>query len=116
MENNNDLSEWIKRLTSAAKKERHAIVEELSKVLGLSIDDTWKKIQEAGLNEQGKTPPGPAPEGDNPKLTVSIRHKTTYPLYRRAGIVLTNLFKPYEVTAKQLTNLKKDPWVEIGKE
>jgi hypothetical protein len=49
------------------------------------------------------------------KKTVNLRHKTPHLRYRRAGVVLTDQFKPYELTDAQLEILKKDIWVEIGK-
>jgi len=48
------------------------------------------------------------------KTGVVIRHKTTYKHYRRAGIVLEQIAKPYSVTDAQLDVLKKDPHVEIA--
>jgi hypothetical protein len=46
-------------------------------------------------------------------ITVSVRHKTTYPVYRRAGLVLRSTAKEEQVTAEQLETLKADPWVEV---
>jgi hypothetical protein len=70
------------------------------------------------------TPPPPSANtgggaaGGNPPppvktFSVALRHKTPYPGYRRAGIVLTGQWKPYAVTAAQLAALKTDNWVEI---
>jgi hypothetical protein len=69
----------------------------------------------------GGTPPPASPEGDPPPSgppraetsTVTLRHKTPYPHYRRAGLLLTNQWKPYTVTAAQLAALKTDSWVEV---
>jgi hypothetical protein len=47
------------------------------------------------------------------KITVILRHKTEYPHYRRAGLVLSQKAQSYEVTEAQLTTLKKDKWVVI---
>lgn len=46
-------------------------------------------------------------------ITVSVRHKTIYPVYRRAGLVLRGIAKEERVTAEQLETLKSDPWVEV---
>jgi hypothetical protein len=59
----------------------------------------------------------PAVGGDKPesrKISVTARHKTEYPQYRRAGIVLSRKAAAYEVTAGQLDALKKDRWVEVS--
>lgn len=45
-----------------------------------------------------------------------LRHKTQYPKYRCAGLVLTQKPETYQVTATQLEKLRRDPWVVIGKE
>jgi hypothetical protein len=45
--------------------------------------------------------------------TVSLRHKTPYRVYRRAGLVLTQTPREYQVTQSQLTTLKADTWVEV---
>jgi len=50
---------------------------------------------------------------DSKKLSVTLRHKTEYPQYRRAGLVLTQKAQTYNVTKEQLAALKKDPWVVI---
>jgi len=125
---NVNLAEWVKKLEEAAKKDRPGIVEELAKILGKSVEDTWKNLHAAGWNPKGKKPPEntpPEPDdgdlhdvGEKPaggKQTVTLRHKTTHSRYRRAGLVLSGDFKPYEVTEEQLAILKKDSWVEIGK-
>ena len=44
---------------------------------------------------------------------VQIRHKTEYPKYRCAGLLLTQKPETYTVTAAQLEKLRRDPWVEI---
>jgi hypothetical protein len=46
-------------------------------------------------------------------ITVSVRHTTIYPVYRRAGLVLRGIAKEERVTAEQLETLKADPWVEV---
>jgi hypothetical protein len=47
---------------------------------------------------------------------VTLRHKTQYPKYRCAGLVLTQKPETYQVTEARLEKLRSDPWVEIGKE
>jgi hypothetical protein len=47
------------------------------------------------------------------RITVTLRHKTEYPKYRRAGLVLSQKTQSYEVTEAQLAALKKDKWVVI---
>jgi hypothetical protein len=56
-----------------------------------------------------------APVETEVKKTVSLRHKTPYRVYRRAGLVLTQTPKEYEVTETQLAALKADTWVEVTK-
>ncbi|MDR0387268.1 MAG: hypothetical protein LBH57_04455 [Treponema sp.] len=48
--------------------------------------------------------------------TVLIRHKTPYPKYRCAGLVLAQKPETYQVTEAQLEKLRDDPWVVIEKE
>jgi hypothetical protein len=47
---------------------------------------------------------------------VLIRHKTPYPKYRIAGLVLTQKPETYQVTEAQLEKLRRDPWVVIEPE
>jgi hypothetical protein len=110
------LAPWIERLNKAQKNERNAIVEEMAKENGLKVKDAYKLLRDAGFdpdanaqnnqnaNQQGKTQP------------VILRHKTEYPRYRRAGLVLTQKAQTYEVTEDQLAALQKDPWVVVGDE
>jgi len=74
----------------------------------------------AGQSSSPKDGPGAARGGGDSaskkKVSVTLRHKTEYPRYRRAGLVLTQKPETYEVTEEQLAALKKDKWVEIGKE
>jgi hypothetical protein len=157
------LEDWITRLNETGKKDRKAVVEELSKALGITTGDAYKKLKEAGWDpktssdknfinkdtppaagerpaagehpepEKSKGPDGTQPEssaaaaGGNPPpvptkdlppkpaetFSVTLRHKTPHPHYRRAGLLLTNQFKSYTVTAEQRTALKKDAWVEF---
>ena len=112
------LDDFIKRLDAAATKERQPIIDELAKALGVPAADAVKQLKEAGWNPQ-KAAQQKTDDGkklpDAEKRTVNLRHKTGYPRYRRAGLILTNQFSPYEVTAEQLEALEIDPWVEIGK-
>ena len=117
-----NLEVWFKKWEAANKKNRPIIMDELAKVLNVSVAEAWKILQEAGLvNPNSKLPKGsdgadePDKETSEKKQTVTLRHKTTYPHYRRAGLVLTDQAKPYEVTEDQLAVLEKDAWVEIKK-
>ncbi|MDR1286767.1 MAG: hypothetical protein LBK08_04075 [Treponema sp.] len=102
------LEGWIKRLNEAEKKNRNTVVGELAKALGIKTGEAYKKLKEAGRDPKNAPPPPPVKT-----FSVTLRHKTPYPGYRRAGIVLTNQFKPYTVTAAQLAALKTDTWVEV---
>jgi hypothetical protein len=118
-----DLAEYARRMNEADKKGRPAIAGELAKALGVPIEEAFKKLKEAGWNPKEDQPPAGTPPGNNngappdtgEKQTVTLRHKSPYPHYRRAGLVLTDQFKPYEVTALQLDALEEDSWVEIKK-
>jgi hypothetical protein len=46
-------------------------------------------------------------------VVVTLRHKTEYPTYRRAGLVLTKQPKAYRVTPEQLEVLAADQWVQV---
>jgi hypothetical protein len=65
------------------------------------------------------TPPDKPPEsekqegGDGKTITVTLRHKTEYPHYRRAGLVLKQTPQTFSVTEAQLVLLMPDKWVEI---
>jgi hypothetical protein len=50
------------------------------------------------------------------KETAVIRHKTQYPKYRCASLILTQKPEAYRVTEAQLEKLRRDPWVVIEKE
>jgi hypothetical protein len=63
-------------------------------------------------NEEGNKPPSVAGE----KTLVRLRHRTEYSRYRRAGLVLAQVFTPYEVTESQLALLEKDLWIVIEKD
>jgi hypothetical protein len=67
-----------------------------------------------GQGGSGTPPPsGPQQEAPGTKAAV-IRHKTQYPKYRCAGLVLTQRPETYHVTDAQLEKLNRDPWVVIG--
>jgi hypothetical protein len=105
------LEDWIKRLNEAEKKDRKGIVEEMAKALGVKTGEAWQKLKEAGWTEGNAPPPPPAPREGT--IQTRLRHKTPYPHYRRAGVVLTNRFETYALTKDQLKILSKDPWVEV---
>jgi hypothetical protein len=52
-------------------------------------------------------------EAEAKMKTVSLRHKTQFPTYGRAGIRVTRQAKDYRVTAEQLAALKADANVEV---
>jgi hypothetical protein len=122
---------------------RAAAVKDAAKENNIAVGDLFKALKEAGYNpkaEKGaeapvftETPGGgasstadtdkpPAPGTPNlqPKpgakaetVSVTVRHKTEYPKYRRAGLVLSQKPEVHEVTASQLAALKSDKWVEV---
>ena len=49
-------------------------------------------------------------------VPVQIRHKTPYPKYRCAGLLLTQKPETCQVTKAQLERLRRDPWVVIEQE
>ena len=59
------------------------------------------------------TPSAPPPEAKAETVSVTVRHKTEYQKYRRAGLVLSQKAEVHEVTADQLAVLESDKWVEI---
>lgn len=81
--------------------------------------DEAQTAPEADAALEESTPPeapeaeDPKPDGEN-KISVTLRHKTEYPLYRRAGLVLKQTPGEFSVTTEQLEILKKDKWVEAG--
>jgi hypothetical protein len=68
---------------------------------------------EDGAGAAGEGGDSAARDGEEEKTAVTLRHKTEYPLYRRAGLVLKQTPAEFEVTAEQLAVLKKDRWVEF---
>ncbi|MDR0386858.1 MAG: hypothetical protein LBH57_02355 [Treponema sp.] len=138
------LDEWIKRLNAAEIKDRLAIVEEMAKAFEIKTKEAFKRLKEAGwdpkTNSETLNTAAPPAAGERPGrgtsalpddtrpgasmkteapaaggLAVALRHKTPYPRYRRAGLVLANQFKNYTVTAEQLAALEADTWVEVKK-
>jgi type IV secretory pathway VirB10-like protein len=120
-------------------KERAAHIKAAAKENGVEEGALFKELKEAGYNpkaEKGtaapsaentpppdppkkddEKPPAPDSEKDDEKKTaVTLRHKTEYPVYRRAGLVLKQKPGEFRVTAEQLAVLKNDKWVEIVKE
>ena len=110
----------VETLNKAEKNEREAIVAKLAEENGLKTKDLWKLLKEAGF-DPGSAPPNSTPPAGQPsvpekKQPVILRHKTDYPRYRRAGLVLTQKAETYEVTEEQLAKLKRDKWVVIGED
>ncbi len=99
-------------LNAAEKKDYEKIVAEAGKENNIKPADLWKQLKEAGFDPDKKSQD--TPQGNVKKLSVILRHKTEYPQYRRAGLVLTQKTETYEVTEEQLAMLKKDPWVVVG--
>ena len=46
-------------------------------------------------------------------ITVTVRHKTKYNTYRRAGLILKKKAAEMKVTSDQLAALEADSWVEV---
>jgi hypothetical protein len=133
------LALWVEKLTAADKKDRKALVVEMCRENGIGVGDAWKLLKEAGFDAKAAPVPpadsagnatdadkkdgdkngpgaGDGPKADGEKVSVVLRHKTEFPKYRRAGLVLTRTPATYEVTAEQLAALKKDAWVEFAEE
>jgi len=108
------LNLWIERLKKADKKDYKNIVAEMAKENILKVDDAWQLLKLAGFDPENKPQDIPQDKAEVKKQPVVLRHKTEYPRYRRAGLVLTQKAETYEVTEEQLAMLKKDPWVVIG--
>ena len=131
-----DLASWIEKLNAEPEgKKRNEIVAGLCKEKSLKIGDAWKLLKEAGFNpqavsgkagtesEQDTEAPAegaggnpPSPESQEETGLALLRHKTRYPKYRCAGLVLTQKAEAYQVTQSQLEKLRHDPWVVIEKE
>jgi len=110
------LAPWIERLNAADKKDREGIVAELSTELNIKTKDAWKLLKDAGFDPGAKPKADQQAKQESKKQPVILRHKTEYPRYRRAGLVLTGKPETYEVTEEQLAELEKDKWVVIEKE
>jgi hypothetical protein len=109
-------------------KERAAHIKTATKENSVNEGELFKALKEAGYNPKaekgsaapdgaGGTPPAPDVSKKEPlpqgTKAVSLRHKTEYPQYRRAGLILKQTHAEFYVTAEQLAVLKKDKWVEI---
>jgi len=108
------LKQWVEKLNKADKKDHKNLVEEMAKENSLKVKDAWQLLKLNGFDpkeDQQDTAQGNA---DVKKQPVVLRHKTEYPKYRCAGLVLTQKAETYEVTDEQLAALKKDPWVVVG--
>jgi hypothetical protein len=105
------LAPWLEKLNQAEKKDRNGIVAEMCREHGLKIGDAWNLLKEAGFNPKAATED--KPKAEEKKVLVTLWHTTTYPLYHRAGLLLSLKPKTYEVNEAQLAVLKKDQWVEI---
>jgi hypothetical protein len=88
-------------------------VEEMAKENSLKVSDAWQLLKLNGFDPKEEPQNNPQDNADVKKRPVVLRHKTEYPKYRRAGLVLTQKAETYEVTEEQLAALKKDPWVEV---
>jgi hypothetical protein len=76
--------------------------------------NTGDPAAEGGPPGSGEPPPGNTPVKQKTSLAI-LRHKSPYPYYRRAGLLLTTQWKPCEVTEEQLAALQSDVWVEFQK-
>jgi hypothetical protein len=88
---------------------------------GVPVDTRPGSSEGAEGPAVGGNPPRPGdPSPGNTPVTpetslVTLRHKSPYPHYRRAGLLLTGRWKSYAVTAEQRAALENDAWVEIQK-
>jgi len=115
--NKDKLKLLIEKLKAAEKKDYDAIVAEAGKENNLKPVEVWKLLKEEGYDPKTgflANILGGQSRNDEKKQNVILRHKTEYPRYRRAGLVLTQKAQTYEVTDEQLAMLKKDPWIVIG--
>jgi hypothetical protein len=112
------LKPWIDRLKKADKSKHNAIVAEMARENFWKEADARKLLKLAGFELPDEPQPDQQDQPEAPKQSVVLRHKTEYPGYRRAGLVLTQKAETYEVTEEQLAELKKDRWVVFvdGKE
>jgi hypothetical protein len=110
------IATWIERLNAETDgKKRNGIVAEMCKEHSLKIGDAWKLLKENGFGAQA-APNGSGTEDKPPEtktVAVLVSHKTEYPRYRCAGLVLTSNPENYLVTEEQFNKLKNDPWVVL---
>jgi pyruvate/2-oxoglutarate dehydrogenase complex dihydrolipoamide acyltransferase (E2) component len=141
-----ELIPWINRLNAEPDgKKRNDIVAELCKEKGIKIGDAWKLLKEAGFdpkaiqgntgrtgtNAEAEAKARAAEEAAKAEAEAKaraeaaakaetrpavLRHKTQYPKYRCAGLVLAQKAETYQITAEQSVKLKGDPWVVIEKD
>jgi membrane protein involved in colicin uptake len=127
-------------------KKRNDIVAELCKEKGIKTGDAWKLLKEAGFdpkaiqenpgrtgtNAEAEAKARAAEEAAKAEAEAKaraaeeavktetrpavLRHKTQYPKYRCAGLVLTQKAETYQITAGQSVKLNGDPWVVIEKD
>jgi hypothetical protein len=83
---------------------------------GASLSEEEVKAGEEAANAEAETKAEIEVEKAVETKTVLIRHKTPYPKYRCAGLVLTQRPEARQVTETQLEKLRNDPWVVIDKE
>jgi hypothetical protein len=117
------IAPWVERMNAEPDgKKRNGIVAEMCKEHSLKIGDAWKLLKENGFGAQAAPngsgtedkPPEEKPSEDKPKtVAVRVSHKTEYPRYRCAGLVLTSNPENYLVTEEQFNKLKNDPWVVV---
>ena len=124
------LDGYVQRLKEAEKSERNPIITEMCKEHKLKTGDAWKLVKEAGFDpkkqdaktprgdnqDQGNPPENPPKKGNKKEektVEITANHKTIYPKYRRAGIVLGRLSETFTVTEEQLEILKNDAWVKV---
>jgi len=104
---------------------RADVVKKTAEENNLKVGDLFKSLKEVGYDP--KAPKGsaapelkdnsaPQTQHTGPTKKVILRHKTQYPKYRRAGIVLSQKAMEYEVTEEQLAILEKDVWVVVGED
>ncbi|MDR0322353.1 MAG: hypothetical protein LBI28_12700 [Treponema sp.] len=110
------LAPWIERLNKAEGKDFAAIVAEMARENSLKEGEAWKLLKSAGFDPKEAEKAKSQLKAGGKKISVVLRHKTEYPRYRRAGLVLTQKAETYEVTEEQLATLKKDCWVVIGED
>jgi len=72
-----------------------------------------QKATREATEAQAKADAEAAEKATTEKVVVSLRHKTSHAVYRRAGIIVGKAAADYSVTAEQLAVLKADALVEV---